>query len=90
VRRKGIPVHVDACLGGFLVAFMEEAGFSVPPFDFRLPGVDITIHKTVNISVNHYLGSLSQSIKLSITVNISVNHCLGSLSQSIDVKCGSQ
>ncbi|XP_077561332.1 sphingosine-1-phosphate lyase-like [Haemaphysalis longicornis] len=34
-----IPVHVDACLGGFLVAFMEEAGFSVPPFDFRLPGV---------------------------------------------------
>merc|ERR1719204_1354100 len=37
--RKGIPVHVDACLGGFLVAFMEEAGFSVPPFDFRLPGV---------------------------------------------------
>ncbi|KAH9360129.1 hypothetical protein HPB48_020344 [Haemaphysalis longicornis] len=34
-----IPVHVDACLGGFLVAFMEEAGFSMPPFDFRLPGV---------------------------------------------------
>merc|ERR1712141_161380 len=34
-----IPVHVDACLGGFLVPFMEEAGFSLPLFDFRLPGV---------------------------------------------------
>lgn len=45
--RKGIPVHVDACLGGFLVAFMEEAGFSVPPFDFRLPGVNITINKNL-------------------------------------------
>ena len=43
--RKGIPVHVDACLGGFLVAFMEEAGFTVPPFDFRLPGVKITFLK---------------------------------------------
>lgn len=34
-----IPVHVDACLGGFLVPFMEEAGFPLPLFDFRLPGV---------------------------------------------------
>lgn len=37
--RYNIPVHVDACLGGFLICFMEAAGFSVPPFDFRLPGV---------------------------------------------------
>lgn len=37
--KYNIPVHVDACLGGFLVAFMEDAGFSLPPFDFRLPGV---------------------------------------------------
>jgi len=34
-----LPVHVDSCLGGFLVPFMEEAGFSLPLFDFRLPGV---------------------------------------------------
>lgn len=38
-RKYCIPVHVDACLGGFLVAFMEEAGFPLPPFDFRLDGV---------------------------------------------------
>uniref|UniRef100_T1J300 Sphingosine-1-phosphate lyase 1 n=1 Tax=Strigamia maritima TaxID=126957 RepID=T1J300_STRMM len=34
-----IPVHVDACLGGFLIPFMEEAGFPVVRFDFRLPAV---------------------------------------------------
>lgn len=37
--KYNIPVHVDACLGGFLIAFMEEAGYPLPPFDFRLPGV---------------------------------------------------
>jgi len=37
--RYDIPVHVDACLGGFLIPFMEEAGYPLPPFDFRLPGV---------------------------------------------------
>ncbi|XP_076165683.1 sphingosine-1-phosphate lyase [Ptiloglossa arizonensis] len=34
-----IPVHVDACLGGFLLCFMPDAGFTVPLFDFKLPGV---------------------------------------------------
>ncbi|XP_013384760.2 sphingosine-1-phosphate lyase 1 isoform X2 [Lingula anatina] len=34
-----IPVHVDSCLGGFLVPFMDKAGFPLAPFDFRLPGV---------------------------------------------------
>lgn len=38
-RKKRIPVHVDACLGGFLIAFMEEAGYDLPLFDFRLEGV---------------------------------------------------
>jgi len=37
--RYGIPVHVDACLGGFLIPFMEAAGFPLKPFDFRVPGV---------------------------------------------------
>ena len=37
--KYGIPVHVDACLGGFLIAFMEEAGFPLEPFDFRVKGV---------------------------------------------------
>jgi glutamate/tyrosine decarboxylase-like PLP-dependent enzyme len=35
----GIPCHVDACLGGFLLPFMERLGETVPPWDFRVPGV---------------------------------------------------
>ena len=35
-----IPLHVDCCLGGFLVAFHERAGITeTPRFDFRVPGV---------------------------------------------------
>ncbi|XP_011641639.1 sphingosine-1-phosphate lyase, partial [Pogonomyrmex barbatus] len=37
--KYNIPVHVDACLGGFLACFMDDAGYPLPPFDFRLPGV---------------------------------------------------
>lgn len=38
-QRRGVGLHVDCCLGGFLVPFMDEAGFPLPPFDFRVPGV---------------------------------------------------
>jgi len=38
-KRKGIPLHVDSCLGGFLLPFVERLGHPVPPFDFRVPGV---------------------------------------------------
>jgi glutamate/tyrosine decarboxylase-like PLP-dependent enzyme len=31
--------HVDACMGGFMLPFMEELGYEVPVFDFRVPGV---------------------------------------------------
>ncbi|XP_056386721.1 sphingosine-1-phosphate lyase 1 [Hyla sarda] len=34
-----VPFHVDGCLGGFLIVFMEKAGFPLPPFDFRVKGV---------------------------------------------------
>ena len=37
--KYNIPVHVDSCLGGFLTAFMDEAGYPVQICDFRLPGV---------------------------------------------------
>lgn len=36
---RGIPCHVDACLGGFMLPFLEKLGHPVPPFDFRVPGV---------------------------------------------------
>uniref|UniRef100_A0A1A9WWT6 sphinganine-1-phosphate aldolase n=1 Tax=Glossina brevipalpis TaxID=37001 RepID=A0A1A9WWT6_9MUSC len=34
-----IPVHVDACLGSFVIAFAEEAGYKMKGFDFSVPGV---------------------------------------------------
>ncbi len=37
--RKRLPLHVDCCLGSFLVPFLERAGFETTPFDFRLKGV---------------------------------------------------
>ncbi len=34
-----VPLHVDACLGGFLIAFMDKAGFPAPKWDFAVDGV---------------------------------------------------
>ena len=34
-----IPLHVDCCLGSFLIPFLRPLGHSLPPFDFALPGV---------------------------------------------------
>ena len=32
-------MHVDCCLGGFILPFAKEAGFDVPNFDFSVKGV---------------------------------------------------
>ncbi|KMU77323.1 sphingosine-1-phosphate lyase 1 [Coccidioides immitis RMSCC 3703] len=39
-----LPLHVDCCLGSFVIAFLKKSGFPSPyeeqgGFDFRLPGV---------------------------------------------------
>jgi glutamate/tyrosine decarboxylase-like PLP-dependent enzyme len=36
---RGVGMHVDGCLGGYLLPFGEELGLPIPPFDFRVPGV---------------------------------------------------
>ncbi len=36
---KNVPLHVDACLGGYLLPFIEAQGRPLPPWDFRVPGV---------------------------------------------------
>lgn len=38
-RKYKTPMHVDACLGGFLVIFMKRAGYRLPAFDFSVKGV---------------------------------------------------
>lgn len=35
----GIGLHVDGCLGGWLLPFGQELGYDIPNFDFRVPGV---------------------------------------------------
>ncbi len=37
--KKKIPLHVDACLGGFFLPFVEKLGHEIPAWDFRVPGV---------------------------------------------------
>jgi glutamate/tyrosine decarboxylase-like PLP-dependent enzyme len=47
-RKKNIPLHVDACVGGFILPFMEMNGESLPLWDYRVPGVtsiSADIHK---------------------------------------------
>ena len=44
----GAACHVDACIGGFVLPFMEMLGFDVPPWDFRVEGVteiSMDVHK---------------------------------------------
>lgn len=36
---RGVPFHVDACVGGFILPWVEKLGYPVAPFDFRVPGV---------------------------------------------------
>jgi glutamate/tyrosine decarboxylase-like PLP-dependent enzyme len=38
-RKKGIGFHTDACLGGFILPWLEKLGYAFPTIDFRLPGV---------------------------------------------------
>jgi glutamate/tyrosine decarboxylase-like PLP-dependent enzyme len=36
---RGILCHVDACMGGFVLPFLERLGHVDRPWDFRVPGV---------------------------------------------------
>jgi glutamate/tyrosine decarboxylase-like PLP-dependent enzyme len=37
--QRGVGLHVDGCLGGFILPWGEALGYDIPVFDFRLPGV---------------------------------------------------
>ncbi|RJP25370.1 MAG: aspartate aminotransferase family protein [Candidatus Abyssobacteria bacterium SURF_5] len=47
-KERGLGMHVDSCLGGFLLPFVKKLGYPVPEFDFRVDGVtsiSADIHK---------------------------------------------
>ncbi len=36
---RGVPMHVDACLGGYFLPWLKELGFDIPRFDLSVDGV---------------------------------------------------
>ena len=38
-QEHDLLLHVDACMGGFLLPYFRRLGVDVPPFDFSVPGV---------------------------------------------------
>ncbi len=45
---RNLWFHVDGCLGGYMLPFLEKLGYEIPPFDFRVPAVcsmSVDIHK---------------------------------------------
>ena len=36
---RGVGLHVDACLGGFILPFGRVLGYDIPAFDYSVPGV---------------------------------------------------
>ncbi len=37
--QRGVGLHVDSCLGGYILPFGQKLGYDVPVYDYRLPGV---------------------------------------------------
>jgi tyrosine decarboxylase/aspartate 1-decarboxylase len=38
-KEHDLYLHVDAAVGGFILPFMRELGYRIPPFDFKVPQV---------------------------------------------------
>ncbi|MEQ0563284.1 aminotransferase class V-fold PLP-dependent enzyme [Amycolatopsis sp. NEAU-NG30] len=45
---RGVRMHVDACIGGWVLPYFARLGADIPPFGFRVPGVtsiSVDLHK---------------------------------------------
>jgi len=38
-QERGLWLHVDACVGGYIAPFVAKVGYPIPAFDFGVPGV---------------------------------------------------
>ncbi len=38
-EETGVWLHVDGCMGGFMLHFLQRIGVDIPDYDFRVPGV---------------------------------------------------
>lgn len=87
-RFLGLPLHVDACYGGFILPWIEKIGYKVPTFDFRVEGVtSITAdcHKCVVLTIGRVF-SPTMTIPLPVLlslfccaklIGIGASHCSG-------------
>ena len=47
-EKHSLWLHVDACHGGFIFPFAQKLGYSIPDYDFAVPGVtsiSVDVHK---------------------------------------------
>lgn len=47
-KRRGVLLHVDACIGGWMLPLFRDLGVEVPAFDWTVPGVtsmSVDLHK---------------------------------------------
>jgi glutamate/tyrosine decarboxylase-like PLP-dependent enzyme len=47
-ERRGVRLHVDACIGGWVLPYFARLGVPLPPFGFDVPGVtsvSVDLHK---------------------------------------------
>jgi sphinganine-1-phosphate aldolase len=46
---RNLWFHVDGCLGGYVLPFLEKSGYPLPGYDFRVPGV-----KSISVDIHKY------------------------------------
>ncbi len=69
-----IGMHVDGCLGGFILPFARQLGYDIPPFDFGVKGVtamSLDTHKYGVKGIN-YLVCLCISLESEIMLPTSL------------------
>ncbi len=56
---RGVGLHVDGCLGGFILPWGQELGYDIPVFDFRLPGrhQHLGRHPQVRLRLQGHVGA---------------------------------
>ncbi len=63
-EEHGIGMHVDACLGGFILPWLKKLGQVIPPWDFSVPGVT-----SVSADLHKY-GFVSKGVSVILYRNI--------------------
>ncbi len=70
-----LPLHVDACFGGFMLPWLEKIGDEIPVFDFRCPGVtSMSVGGAANLSVCPYKHTRARSLSSLSSLSLSASY----------------